>query len=146
MNDDVLDNSDSSVPPWPWKTWISDAVSALTSCGFRPWMTGLRPPSSRSRSSAGCGAVDRDLRPCRQQLRRPRAVDEFEVAVADEVEVAHRGLGAGGQHDVAVGVEVDQDRVVRSAATRRSTVPTRMPATRTESPAFSRDASANTAE
>ncbi len=52
-NDDVFDSSDCRVPPSPWNTWMSAALSALTSCGLRPCVTGFSPPSSRSMSSAG---------------------------------------------------------------------------------------------
>jgi len=36
VNDVVCDNSEFRVPLSPWKTWMSDALSALTSCGLRP--------------------------------------------------------------------------------------------------------------
>ena len=58
------------------------------------------------------GAVQRNLAARRLDLRRPRAVDQFQIPVADQVEVAHRRLGSRGQHDLAVGVEVDDDLVV----------------------------------
>ena len=73
VNDDVLDNSDSSVPPWPCKIWTSDAVSALTSCGLRPWITGFSPPSSRSRSSAGAVRSTGICEPAGRILVDPRA-------------------------------------------------------------------------
>ncbi len=120
VNDDVLENSDSRVPPWPCRIWISEVVSALTSCGFRPWITGLRPPSSRSRSSAGAVRSTGICEPAGRIFVESGAVDEFQIAIADQVEVAHRRLGAGGQHDVAVGVERDQDRPVVRAARRPS--------------------------
>ena len=59
------------------------------------------------------GAVGRDHRSGRLDLRRSGAVDEFQVPVADQVEVAHRRLGARGEHDVAVGAEADEHGVVR---------------------------------
>ena len=132
--------------PGPGRSATSAEVSALTSCGFRPWITGFSPPSSRSRSSAGAVRSTGICEPGRQHPGRSGTVDEFEVTVADQVEVADRGLGAGGEHDARVGVERPPAPCVRQQLTRRVTVPTRMPATRTVSPAFSRDASVKTAE
>ena len=94
----------------------------------------------------GRRAVDGYLRAGRQDLRRSRGVDEFEVAVADQVEIADRSLGAVGQHDVC-GRRRTSTSTLRSGCSDTScTVPTRMPATRTVSPVFSRDASLKTAE
>ena len=107
-NDDVLENSDSMVPPWPCNICSSDAESALTSCGLRPWMTGFSPPSSRSRSSAGAVRSIGYLSARRQDLRRSGSVDEFEVAVPHQVQILDLSLGAVGQLDVASGVELHQ--------------------------------------
>ena len=107
-------------------------------------MTGLSPPSSRSRSSAGAVRSTGIWAPA-GRIPSIRAVDEFEVTVADKVEVPDLQLWCPWS--------------ARCLARRRTsparcfglqghplTVPTRMPATRTVSPVFSRDASLKTAE
>ena len=57
----------------------------------------------------GRGVVKGNLCAGGEDSRRAGAVGQFEIAVAHQVQVAHRGFGSGGQHDVAVGVEVHQD-------------------------------------
>ena len=112
-NDDVLLSNDCNVSPWPWKIWSNALVSALTSVGvqapdhrFEPAeqqveverrLGAVRPESARRASSSGVG---------------PGAVEQFEIAVADEVEVADRCPRAGGEYDIVVGVEGHQYRVV----------------------------------
>jgi hypothetical protein len=53
-----------------------------------------------------------DLRADRKDLRRARRVNEFEIAIPDQVQVTNLGFGAGGQHDVAVRVELHQDLAI----------------------------------
>ena len=59
------------------------------------------------------GAVDRNLTAGRQPPGRARTVDEVEVTITDQVEVANRRLGAVGEHDAAVGVEFHHNLFVR---------------------------------
>ena len=80
---------------------------------------GFQPAEQQVEVQRRRGPVDRDLRPRGSSLRRSGTVDELEIAVADQVEIAHGGPGAGGEHDVAVGVELHQHLVVGVAARRR---------------------------
>ena len=58
------------------------------------------------------GPIDRDLRSRPPSPWWIRAVDEFEVAVTNQVEIPDNGPGSGGEHDVVVGVELHQDLLV----------------------------------
>ncbi len=59
-----------------------------------------------SKSSAGTVRSTGNCEPGGIIIVRPWRVHQFHVAVADQVEVADRGLGAGGELDAAVGIEL----------------------------------------
>ena len=50
------------VPPWPWKTVMIDDAMVLTFSGSSARNSGLKPPISASRSSAG-GVRDSGMKP-----------------------------------------------------------------------------------
>ena len=144
VNDEVLESSDSKVPPWPCKIWISEPSQRIDVLRVQSADNGFQPTEQKVEVECGHGAVLGDLRPRRHQPCRSGAVDEFQIPIADQVEIANRRLGPSRQDDVAVGVEVTTPLVALKYTL--LTVPTRIPATRTVSPASSREASAKTAE
>ena len=146
VNDDVFENSDSRVAALALQYLDQRRGERVDVLRIQALDNGFQSAEQQVEVQRGRRPVHGYLRAGRQDLRRSGAVDEFEVAIADQVEVANLRLGAGGQHDVAIGVERRPAPCGPAAATRPCTVPTRMPATRTVSPVFSRDASVKTAE
>ena len=136
VNDDVLENSDSRVPPLALQDLDQRRGERVHVLRIQALDNGFQAAEQQVEVQGGCRAVHRYLRAGRQDLRRSRAVDEFEIAVADQVEIA----------DLRPWCRWSA-RCLRSASnftsTLRSgcsdtslTVPTRMPATRTVSPVF----------
>ena len=112
-NDDVFENSDSRVPPLALQDLDQRRGERVDVLRVQALDNGFQSAEQQVEVQRGRRAVHGYLRAGRQDLRRSGAVDEFEVAIADQVEIANLRLGAGGQHDVAVRVELDEHLAVR---------------------------------
>ena len=70
VNDDVFENSDSRVPPWPCRIWTSDAGECVDVLRIQALDNGFQTAEQQVEVERGRGAVHRYLRAGREDLRR----------------------------------------------------------------------------
>ena len=107
-NDDVLENSDSIVPALTLQDLDQRRRERVDVLRIEPLNNRFQPTEQQVEIQGGRRPVDRNLCADRQDLRRSRGVDEFQVPVADQVEVADRAPWCRSVSTMlAVGVELD---------------------------------------
>ena len=135
----------SMVPPSPCSIWMISKESPLMSSGLSAVNSGLKPLNRTVRSSAGVVWSSGMVAPALSGVSGAGALDQGDVALADQVAVADGGLGAVGEPALLVDAERHlRERPVVDLDLLRPD-PTRTPAMRTSSPSSSPVTSVNIA-